>query len=206
MTRKQLDCRGLPCPQPVLRCKHCLDVEKADALEVLVDNEAALENVSRFLQSQGLDAQGKPQGPDLWRVTAFRSSGPGPVETRPARDAEAVHLAGEGKTLVFVTTPSIGRGDDELGDKLMASFLATLPEMGGRLWRVILLNGAVRLAVEGSSALDSLKKLEAEGVSILVCGTCLTHFDLLEKKAVGQTTNMLDVITSLQLADKVIRP
>jgi hypothetical protein len=37
-----------------------------------------------------------------------------------------------------------------------------------------------------------------------VCGTCLDHFDLLEKKQVGETTNMLDIVTALQLADKVV--
>ena len=36
------------------------------------------------------------------------------------------------------------------------------------------------------------------------CGTCLTHLNLMEKKAIGQTTNMLDIVTAMQLADKVI--
>ena len=48
--------------------------------------------------------------------------------------------------------------------------------------------------------------MEAEGVSVLVCGTCLAHFGLLEAKAVGDTSNMLDIVTSLDLAGKVIRP
>jgi len=33
---------------------------------------------------------------------------------------------------------------------------------------------------------------------------CLDHFNLLDKKQVGQTTNMLDIVTAMQLADKVI--
>jgi hypothetical protein len=41
-------------------------------------------------------------------------------------------------------------------------------------------------------------------LQILVCGTCLTHFDLLKRKQVGVTTNMLDIVTAMQLADKVI--
>jgi len=45
---------------------------------------------------------------------------------------------------------------------------------------------------------------ESEGLKILVCGTCLDHFDVLEKKQVGETTNMLDIVTAMQLADKVI--
>ena len=54
--------------------------------------------------------------------------------------------------------------------------------------------------------MDSLKALENAGTDVLVCGTCLDFYGLLEAKQAGQTTNMLDVVTSLALADKVIRP
>jgi len=50
-----------------------------------------------------------------------------------------------------------------------------------------------------------LRALSASGVSILVCGTCLDFFGLLQQKVLGDTTNMLDVVTSLALADKVIQ-
>lgn len=86
----------------------------------------------------------------------------------------------------------------------MHNFLLTLPELGGALWRIILVNGAVRLATRDNPACESLQHLEAAGVSILVCGTCLEFFQLMDQKAVGQVTNMLDVVTSQQVADKVI--
>ena len=73
------------------------------------------------------------------------------------------------------------------------------------LWRIIMLNGGVSLATKNSPVIAELQALEQNGVGILVCGTCLEHFNLLEQKSVGETTNMLDVVTSLQLADKVIR-
>jgi len=41
-------------------------------------------------------------------------------------------------------------------------------------------------------------------VSILVCGTCLDFYGLLDQKKVGETTNMLDIVTSLQVAGKVV--
>ena len=62
----------------------------------------------------------------------------------------------------------------------------------------------VKLTIEGSEVLPNLKELEDSGTTILVCGTCLDHFNLLEKKQVGETTNMLDIVTAMQLADKVI--
>ena len=104
----------------------------------------------------------------------------------------------------MVGTEFVGRGDDDLGEKLMGNFIGTLKEMGRSLWRLVLVNGGVKLAVEGSEQLQQLAELEKEGTTILVCGTCLTHFGLLEKKQVGETTNMLDIVTSMQLADKVI--
>ena len=98
----------------------------------------------------------------------------------------------------------LGRGDDVLGTKLMASFISTLKEMGPDLWCVVMLNAGVKLAVAGSEVLAGLQDLEHSGVRLLVCGTCLTYFKLLEAKQVGETTNMLDIVTAMQLADKVI--
>jgi selenium metabolism protein YedF len=86
----------------------------------------------------------------------------------------------------------------------MKNFIATLKEMGSNLWRLVFLNSGVRLTIEGSPVLDVLVELEKSGVSILVCGTCLNFYGLLEQKKVGETTNMLDIVTSMQVANKVI--
>jgi len=95
-------------------------------------------------------------------------------------------------------------GDDALGQKLMISFIKTLKEMGGELWRLVFVNNGVKLCIDGSPVLEDLRQYETDGRTILVCGTCLDHFKLLERKQVGQTTNMLDIVTAMQLADKVI--
>lgn len=201
-----LDCAGLPCPQPVLQCKQCLDNENPAEVAVLVDNDAAKENVSRFLGTRGYTVRTEREG-QLWKVVGA-APGPGSAaapacDCAPMSDADMSRL--HRKMAVFITTDVMGRGDDELGGKLMFNFLATLPELGGELWRIILVNAGVKLAVAGSPVLDKLQALAQAGVSILVCGTCLTHFGLLEQKQVGETTNMLDVVTSLQLATKVIQ-
>ncbi|WP_374280729.1 sulfurtransferase-like selenium metabolism protein YedF [Desulfovibrio sp.] len=199
---EQLDCRGLACPQPVMRSRDAL-AGGTQALEVLVDNEPARENVRRFFEGRGFSVATSQEGPDCWRISATA----GDAATAPQQAAQAAPAAeGNSRTLVLITTETIGRGDDVLGGKLMGNFLATLPELGARLWRIVLINGGVKLASCPGPALDALKKMEAEGVSVLVCGTCLAHFGLLEAKAVGDTSNMLDIVTSLDLAGKVIRP
>jgi selenium metabolism protein YedF len=98
----------------------------------------------------------------------------------------------------------MGFGDDELGRKLMVNYLRTLDEMGEDLWRLVFVNNGVKLTIDESEVVADLKKYENEGIKILVCGTCLTHFDLLDRKQVGITTNMLDIVTAMQNADKVI--
>jgi selenium metabolism protein YedF len=86
----------------------------------------------------------------------------------------------------------------------MVSFIKTAEEMGPELWHLIFVNNGVKLTIGGSPVLENLQVYEKEGLKILVCGTCLDHFNLLEKKQVGDTTNMLDIVTAMQLADKVI--
>lgn len=104
----------------------------------------------------------------------------------------------------MVAADRMGRGDDELGTKLMINFIKTLKEMGDELWRLVFVNSGVKLTITGAAPLADLKDLDAAGVTILVCGTCLDHFQLLEQKQVGETTNMLDIVTAMQLADKVV--
>ena len=207
---RKLNCFGLACPGPVLKCKEVIESESPELLEVLVDNAAAKENVCRFLKSRSYSVETKEEK-EGFRVLGKLSDGAIPGFENEKEDLSQYSCEityspdTQDKQLVFITSNVIGHGDDILGQKLMLNFLKTLPEMGKSLWRIILLNGGVKLATEDGEVLDALKELERSGVSILVCGTCLDFFKLLDKKKIGETTNMLDVVTSLQMATKVIK-
>lgn len=207
----EIDARGLACPQPVLKTKQVVEQSRPEKMTVRVDNEAAKENVSRFLGTQGYDTAASGQGDDFTVSASLsehtgdaggqnRDTGPSPAVSG-AKDAEDPQ-----KILVLMATDRMGFGDDELGKKLMISFINTLGEMGNDLWRLVFVNNGVKLTITDSPVLETLRQYEKQGVSILVCGTCLSHFDLLAAKQVGDTTNMLDIMTSMQLAGKVIRP
>lgn len=197
MSTTTLDCRGLACPGPVLRCLECIEKEAPLAVKVIVDDPGALENVARLLAGKGF-AVSRTQNMGEWTICASRDAAMPAAAPTPTQ-------APQGKTVVFITAESIGAGSDELGGKLMLSFLATLPELGQSLWRVVLVNGGVRLACEGHPCLEKLQALAKGGVTVLVCGTCLGFFGLTDQKRVGDTTNMLDVVTSLSAAGKVIQ-
>jgi selenium metabolism protein YedF len=195
---KEIDARGLACPAPVLHTKATLEQEKPAGVRVLVDNAASQENVKRFLESQGFATVLERSAEDFVVVGRCGTT-PDPAAQPAARPA-----AESKKIMVMCATDRMGFGDDQLGRKLMVNFLRTLKEMGPELWRLVFVNNGVKLAVDGSEVLEDLKAYERDGLKILVCGTCLTHFNLLERKQVGETTNMLDIVTALQLADKVV--
>ncbi|MFO8088405.1 MAG: sulfurtransferase-like selenium metabolism protein YedF [Desulfatiglandaceae bacterium] len=191
-----IDCRGLSCPAPVLAVKKEIEKRNPAHITIVVDNEASRQNVSRFLETKH------------YRVSVQEEDGVftvlGSIESRPQPSEEPVVAKAGRKIVVLVTSDTMGRGDDELGTALVGNFLKTLKEMGNELWRLVFLNAGIKLTAEGSPVLETLSELENDGVTILVCGTCLTHFGLLEHKKVGQTTNMLDIVTALQAADSVI--
>jgi selenium metabolism protein YedF len=195
---KEIDARGLACPAPVLQTKAAVEDVKPDVIKVIVDNEASKQNVCRFLQSQHFDIDVQKHGNDFY-IIGSREAGISSKDSTQERVK-----ADTKKIMVMLATDRMGYGDDALGLKLMISYIKTLKEMGPELWRLVFVNNGVKLTIEGSEVLPVLKEYENQGLNILVCGTCLTHFDLLDQKQVGETTNMLDIVTAMQLADKVI--
>ena len=194
-----LDCRGLACPAPVLKTRELIEEEHPDFIKVTVDNEAAKQNVLRFLESRNFEVNIEAEGTDF-HLTGQRGVQGVVPETTVTEEAETEKK----NIMIMVATDRMGYGDDKLGSKLMVNFIKTLKEMGDELWRLVFVNNGVKLTIEDSEVLPALKELEADGIQILVCGTCLNYFDLLDKKQVGETTNMLDIVTAMQLADKVI--
>lgn len=194
----RLNLCGLECPLPVIETKTFLDKNaETESICIVVDNKAASENITRFLSNQGFSTKITLEN-NLFQVTG-------------TKDVDSVSLVPETSetnlkktTTILFTNRIIGSGNAALGEKLMLNFIKTLSEMKESLWRLIFLNEGVKLTVSGAETLPALQELESEGISILVCGTCLEFFDLLDKKRTGETTNMLDIITSLQVSEKVI--
>jgi selenium metabolism protein YedF len=112
--------------------------------------------------------------------------------------------AGSGPLVVAISSNTMGRGDDELGQVLLRSYLHTLTEITPQPDTLIFFNSGVKLATEGSQSLDDLRLLADQGVQILLCGTCLGHFDLKERVAVGEISNMYAISETMLGAGKVI--
>jgi len=170
-------------------------------LKVIVDNEAARTNVTRFAESQGARVSVAQHGNDFHLTIQ-------PGEGGPAGEAPPIVCADPSarNLVVYVSSEGMGRGDEELGAILMAAFLDTLSQLKGELSHVIFVNAGAKLAVEGSPVLEQIRQLEELGAEVLVCGTCLNHFGIKDQLAVGSVSNMYAIIETLSKAGRTIRP
>jgi selenium metabolism protein YedF len=188
---REVDARGLPCPQPVINTKKALEEIEEGTVTVLVDSTESRENVRRFAQSQGCQVEiTERDGTFCLTIAKGRSE---QAELRKITD------------VILITGEELGTGDEGFGQKLMVSFINTLGEATTRPDKIIFANSGVRLTTQGSEVLETLQRLEQEGVQILSCGTCLEHYHLNDKLRVGVVTNSYEVVDSLLSAGKVIR-
>lgn len=191
---KVVDCRGLACPQPVIQTKQAL--EETERVTVIVDNPAARDNVTRFGESQGGTVAIEEKKDGIYITVEKSREGKEPEKT-PATQAP-------GRVVIVIPSDQMGRGEEELGQILIRSFLHTLTEIGERLDTMIFFNTGVKLTVDGSAVLEDLRTLEGNGVEILVCGTCLGYFGLKDKIAVGQISNMYTIAETMLSAGRFV--
>ncbi len=200
---KTIDACGLTCPAPVLLVKDAVE-KGGESLSVLVDNQASCENVERFLASRGYTVAVE-ENDGVYTLNAQGGSDAGmATDSEKTAVKKSTDVEDKQKVVVLIMSDKMGHGDDELGAKLMINYVKTLKEMGPDLWQLIFVNSGVKLTIDSSPVLEEIKEYSNNGTIVLACGTCLEHFKLMEKKAVGSATNMLDIVMATQAADKVI--
>jgi selenium metabolism protein YedF len=205
MTDRIVDARGQPCPGPVIETRKALAEAGVERAEVLVDDEAAAENVSRMARSMGFAVSFEQDPTGFFRL-GLRREGPAHPEELGAGGGAMPACRAEPRVVVLVASATLGHGDDELGRILMTAFLKTLKDVSPGPSAIILVNGGVKLASEGSDLVEAVRALEGRGAKVLVCGTCLDFYRLKDKLRVGTVSNMFEIASLLVDADRVIRP
>ncbi|NCB31171.1 MAG: sulfurtransferase-like selenium metabolism protein YedF [Clostridia bacterium] len=193
---------GDACPIPVVKATKALnEIKEAGVVEVHVDNEIAVQNLNRLAGSKGLKAASEKRS-DKEFVVKMALEGPVSVESAAVCIPDA-----RGDEVVAIGSNCMGEGDDALGATLMKGFIYALSQQPGKLPKAIVFyNGGAKITVEGSVSIEDLKSMEAQGVEILTCGTCLNFYGLSDKLAVGSVSNMYTIVETLNAASKVIRP
>lgn len=199
----KVNAMGENCPIPVIKTKQALkELQGAGTVEVLVDNEIAVQNVTKMASSEGAKVTSEKKSENEYRLLIE-------VEGGEAQETEASDEAagkGSSETIVVVSSDRMGSGNDELGKVLMKGFLFAVTQLEELPKKMLFYNGGAVLTTEGSDSLEDLKQMEEQGVEILTCGTCLDYYGLKDKLSVGSVTNMYSIVEAMAAADQVIRP
>ena len=194
-----VDALGDKCPVPVVKAKKALATIDEGTLEMLVDNETSVKNLTSFAKSQKCEVSSEQLGDEKYSVKIVKTESS--VAAVPAEGG-----AGIGSRVVVVPSPVMGHGDDVLGETLIKAFIFALTQQDELPDSILFYNGGVRLTCEGSAVLDDLNKLADAGVEIFSCGTCLKHYGIEDKLAVGEVTNMYVIVEKQLQAGVVVRP
>ena len=202
---KIIDCKGMACPLPVVNAKKASEeLHAGDVLVVLVDNEIAVQNLSRFAEHKGFGVSAEKKADKEYAVI-MTVSGAAAEETQKEEIACVMDSRRKGM-LVVLSANTMGTGDSKLGTSLMKAFVFALTKQDQLPDTVLCYNTGAYLTCEGADTLEDLKLLESEGVTILTCGTCLDFYGLKEKLAVGGATNMYDIVERMENAAQIIKP
>ena len=202
---KIIDCKGMACPLPVVNAKKAVEVLRAgDVLTVLVDNEIAVQNLTRFAEHKGFGVSAEKKQDGEYAVLMDISH----AAAKTAEDEEVACVVDSRKKgmLVVLSANVMGSGDAKLGASLMKAFVFALTKQDQLPDTILCYNTGAYLTCEGADTLEDLKLLESEGVTILTCGTCLDFYGLKEKLAVGNITNMYDIVERMENAARIIKP
>ena len=204
MDNKVVDARGLACPLPVVNAKNAADqMGVGGTLTVMVDNEIAVRNLGKFAESRNYAFSYEQKSDKEYIVKMLVNAGEegpggGNFVCEPCR-------TGNG-TVAVISGNTMGTGEEALGRILIKAFIFALSKQDKLPDTMIFYNSGAYLTCEGSESLEDLKAMEAEGVKIMTCGTCLDFYGLKEKHAVGSVSNMYEIVETQMRAALIIRP
>jgi len=188
-----LDCRGQQCPQPVIQVRQHLLTNPDMVLQVLVDDQACMENVSRLAKTLGHE------------VKVENADGVVRLQLSPGKESAASPSKSTDPTIIFIGSDQMGHGDPKLGQILIKNFIYTLTESDTTPDAIYFVNNGVKLTIGGSDVIEALEELANRGVDIASCGLCLEYFGAKESLVVGRISNMLELVNALQGAGNIIR-
>ncbi|MDD7267424.1 MAG: sulfurtransferase-like selenium metabolism protein YedF [Lachnospiraceae bacterium] len=194
--REEVNALGKVCPIPVIEAKKVIEhLAVGDEVLVLVDNEVAVQNIQKMATLLGHDSSLLSKEAGRYEVLiSLREA----AACRPMQEHEKT-------TVVVVSSDVMGVGDERLGKTLLKGFLYALTEQDSLPDCILFYNSGVKNVVQGSESIEDLKTMAAHGVTILACGTCLNFYGLTDQLAVGEVTNMYEIVRRQLSADTIVK-
>ncbi len=184
---------GKSCPEPVILTKEALE-------EFNVDDAICRDNVERFAKTQGCTVTIKEKDKEIHLTIQRTQKQAVSLENQEEKKKSITN------TVFYIASDQMGIGVEDLGHILMRAFIKTIKDLKKKPEKLIFVNSGVKLSTKGSKVISDLQELQKSGITILSCGTCLDFYGLKEDLEVGNISNMFEILSSLEKADKVIRP
>lgn len=201
---------GDTCPIPVVKTKKAIgQLQGAGEVETLVDNEIAVQNLTKMAKQKGYGVKSEKLEEQRYRVVMSISQEQADIEQKESVQLPETEVCTPDlrrNKVVVISSGKMGEGNEELGAVLMKGFIYALSEQDELPTTILFYNGGAPLTCEGSASLEDLKSLEAQGVEILTCGTCLNYYGLSEKLQVGGVTNMYVIAEKMMQASLIVKP
>ena len=199
---------GKTCPIPLIETKKAIKaLTRPDTIEVMVDNNMAVKNITRFASDSGYPVTTEKISDKEFKLT---------IEVKEIKSEKEQKMGEEcctcgatdntGNIVVAIGSEKMGCGDEKLGKNLMKAFIYSVSQAEVHPKTMLFFNGGAHLTCEGSLSLEDFNNLKELGVTIKTCGTCLDFYGLKDKLKVGDVTNMYDIVTIMEEASLVIRP
>ena len=181
-----VEARGEQCPIPVVKTLKVInEMKAADTIETHVDNETAVQNLTKLAESKNFKVKSEKIEEKHFVVTMEAAPAEGAAE-----DPVPVCIPDrKGNTVYAFSTNCMGLGSDELGATLMKGFIYAVSQLDELPKTMLFYNGGAK-----------------QGVEILTCGTCLNFYGLSDKLAVGEVTNMYTIVEKLNSAAHIVKP
>jgi selenium metabolism protein YedF len=189
-----IDCKGLQCPIPVVQTKKYFDSIESGESTIIVDNLVAKKNIVKLAEGSGYKSIVEEKD-ELYFIKI----------TKEKCEELNIEIKEEKKFTLVVSTDKLGLGDDKLGEMLMKSYIFALSEADSIPNDLLFINGGVKLTIDTSPVLGSLKKLVERGTNILICGVCLDFYNIKDKLSVGEISNMYTIVQLMNNADNTIK-
>ena len=200
----KVNAMGDACPIPIVKTKNAIrELQGGGTVETRVDNEIAVQNLTKMANQKGYGVHSEKISDNEFKVTMTVNA---EAAQAAADSAIATVPAGKKNIVVVISSNQMGSGEEELGKSLLKGFIYALSQQDTLPSTILFYNSGAYITSEESASIEDLKSLEAQGVEILTCGTCLNFYGLTDKLQVGEVTNMYVIAEKMTQADLIVQP
>jgi selenium metabolism protein YedF len=203
---KIIDTRGQKCPKPIIETKRALrECPTGETFKVLSDNKTSFTNISRFLNDNKIKYS-VAEDNGVWTILITNETGYAIPASIAGNSSDVNRADSNADFAVVISSEFMGQGDDDLGSLLIKSFFISLNCLDETPSLIAFYNSGVKLVIKDSPIFNIIKELEEKGTEIIVCGTCVDHFNIGNRIGTGIVGDMYFITQKLSVAGKILRP